>query len=100
MQQIFSSLPDSYRIGAFMKQTTFYFDIDGVQKSVTLSRYGCAIEDGKAFEKADCNCTISAAMLKKIWNEGYKPGFMDFMTKEITTSAPLLLQKFVAAFGK
>jgi hypothetical protein len=39
-------------------------------------------------------------MFKRIWNDGYRPGIMDFMGGAIKTNAPQLLQQYLSAFGK
>ena len=102
MQQehIFGTLAQSYRKGIFSVPTVFYFSIDEVKKTVTLDGAGCSIENGKTVEEADCICKTSAEMFNRIWNEGYRPGVMDFMAGKIKSNAPQLLQQFLQAFGK
>ncbi|MDD2308669.1 MAG: hypothetical protein PHH91_03720 [Desulfuromonadaceae bacterium] len=99
-EDIFSTLQESYRKGVFSVPTTFYFSVDDVKKTLTLDRDGCAIEDGKTVAKADCVCKTSSAMFSRIWNDGYRPGIMDFMGGAIKSNAPQLLQQFLVAFGK
>jgi len=100
MQEIFSNMRESYQKGVFDVPTTFYFSIDDVKKTLTLDGDGCHIQDGKAVENADCVCKTSAQMFERIWNEGYRPGIMDFMGGAIKSNAPTLLQQFLTAFGK
>ncbi|MEI6214171.1 MAG: hypothetical protein WCP10_08705 [Desulfuromonadales bacterium] len=98
--EIFSTLQERYQKGVFTVPTTFYFSIDDMKKTVTLDAEQCLIEDGKTVEDADCVCKTSAEMFDKIWNEGYRPGIMDFMGGAIKSNAPQLLQQLLAAFGK
>ncbi len=99
-EEIIRSLPNIYRKGVFSLPTTFYFSIDDVKKTVTLDGDGCTVQDGKAVDEADCICKTSAEMFVRIWNDGYRPGIMDFMTGAIKSNAPTLLQQFLQAFGK
>ena len=99
-EDIFTSLQESYRKGVFTIPTTFYFSIEDTRKTVTLDADGCSIEDGKTVEEADCVCKTSEEMFNKIWNDGYRPGIMDFMSGAIKSNAPQLLQQLLAAFGK
>lgn len=99
-EEIISTLPECYRKGVFTLPTTFYFSIDDVKKTVTLDGEGCTVLDGKAVDEADCVCKTSAEMFARIWNDGYRPGIMDFMGGAIKSNAPQLLQQFLSAFGK
>lgn len=98
--EIFRSMQENYQKGVFTVPTTFYFSVDDIKKTVTLDTDGCLIEEGKTVENADCVCKTSATMFNRIWNEGYRPGIMDFMGGAIKSNAPQLLQQFLAAFGK
>ncbi len=82
-EDIFSSLQDSYQKGVFSIPTTFYFSVDDIKKTLTLDGDGFTIMDGKTVEEADCVCKTSAEMFNRIWNEGYRPGVMDFMAGKI-----------------
>lgn len=99
-EDIFTTLQASYQKGVFTVPTTFYFSIDDIKKTVTLDGDGCTIEDGKTVEDADCVCKTSAEMFNRIWNDGYRPGIMDFMGGAIKSNAPQLLQQLLVAFGK
>lgn len=99
-KEIFDTLQDSYRKGIFSIPTVFYFSVDDVKKTLTLSGEGCTVQDGKTVAEADCVCKTSAEMFNRIWNEGYRPGIMDFMGGKIKSNAPQLLQQFLEAFGK
>ena len=97
---IIGTLPQHYRKGVFTVPTTFYFSIDDTKKTVTLDADGCTVVDGKVVDEADCICKTSSAMFVRIWNDGYRPGIMDFMSGAIKSNAPTLLQQFLQAFGK
>lgn len=99
-EDIFATLQSQYQKGVFSLPTTFYFVIDDIRKTVTLDGEGCTIEDGKTVENADCVCKTSAEMFSRIWNDGYRPGIMDFMGGAIKSNAPQLLQQLLSAFGK
>lgn len=97
---IFATLQEQYQKGVFTVPTTFYLSIDDIKKTVTLDAESCLVEDGKTVEDADCVCKTSAAMFSRIWNDGYRPGIMDFMSGAIKSNAPHLLPQLLAAFGK
>jgi putative sterol carrier protein len=99
-KEIFDTFQANYRKGVFTIPTTFYFSIDDIKKTVTLDGEGCRIEDGKTVEDADCVCKTSEEMFSRIWNDGYRPGIMDFMGGTIKSNAPQLLQQLLIAFGK
>jgi len=99
-EDIFATFQTDYRKGVFTIPTTFYFSIDDIKKTVTLDAERCLIKDGKTVENADCVCKTSAAMFSRIWNDGYRPGIMDFMGGSIKSNAPQLLQQLLVAFGK
>ena len=99
-EELFAALPTSYRKGIFTTMTTFYFSVDEVKKTIALGPEGCEVTDGKTVEAADCVCKTDAQFLAKIWDQGYRPGPMDFMSGKIKSNAPQLLQRFLQAFGK
>lgn len=99
-EEIFSAMQEQYQKGVFTLPTTFYFSIDDIKKTVTLGAEGCTVEDGKTVEEADCVCKTSGEMFSRIWNDGYRPGIMDFMGGAIKSNAPQLLQQLLTAFGK
>ncbi len=99
-EDIFSTFQGSYQKGVFSIPTTFYFSIDDTKKTVTLDAESCSVEDGKTVEDADCICKTTAEMFGRIWNDGYRPGIMDFMGGKIKSNAPQLLQQLLQAFGK
>ncbi len=99
-EEIFSTLQQQYQKGIFTVPTTFYFSIDDIKKTVTLEADGCTVEEGKSVEEADCVCKTSGEMFSRIWNDGYRPGIMDFMGGAIRSNDPQLLQQLLTAFGK
>ncbi|MFA7405914.1 MAG: hypothetical protein WC007_18130 [Pelobacteraceae bacterium] len=99
-EDIFGKFQENFKKGVFNEPTTFYFSVDDVRKTVTLDADSCLIEDGKTVEDADCVCKTTAAMFNRIWNEGYRPGIMDFMGGAIKSNAPQLLPRLLVAFGK
>lgn len=99
-EDIFRILQENYRKGVFKVPTTFHFAIGDINKTLTLDAEGCRIEDGKTVDKVDCVCRTSAAMLEKIWNEGYRPGFRDFMSGAVSSNSPQLLRRLLLAFGR
>ncbi len=97
---IFATLQEQYQKGVFTVPTTFYLSIGDIKKTVTLDAESCLVEDGKTVEDADCVCKTSAEMFSRIWNDGYRPGIMDFMSGAIKSNAPHLLPQLLVAFGK
>jgi putative sterol carrier protein len=99
-EEIFSTLQQQYQKGIFTVPTTFYFSIDDIKKTVTLDAKNCTVEEGKTVEEADCVCKTSQEMFSRIWNDGYRPGIMDFMGGAIKSNDPQLLQQLLVAFGR
>jgi putative sterol carrier protein len=100
IETIFSGLEESYSPGVIDAETSFYFSIDGIKKTVVLTLEACRVEDGKTIEEVDCVCKTSSDFFLKIWDEGYRPGMGDFMSGKIKSNNPLTLKDFLAAFGK
>lgn len=100
IETIFSGLEDSYSSGVIDTETSFYFSIDDIKKTVVLTPEACRVEDGKTIEEVDCVCKTGSDFFLKIWNEGYRPGMGDFMSGKIKSNNPLTLKDFLAAFGK
>lgn len=100
IEAIFSGLEDSYNSGEIDEETSFYFSIEDVKKTVILTPETCRVEDGKTIEKVDCVCKTDREFFAKIWNDGYRPGMSDFMSGKIKSNNPLTLKDFLAAFGK
>ncbi len=100
IETIFSGLEDSYSSGVIDAETSFYFSIDDIKKTVVLTPDACRVEDGKTIEEVDCVCKTGSDFFLKIWNDGYRPGMGDFMSGKIKSNNPLTLKDFLAAFGK
>jgi len=99
-EEIFSAMQEQYQKGVFTLPTTFYFSIDDIKKTVTLDAESCTVENGKSVAEADCVCKTGGEMFSRIWNDGYRPGVMDFMGGAIKSNDPQLLQQLLSAFGK
>jgi len=99
-EEIFTAMQEQYQKGVFTIPTTFYFSVDDIKKTVTLDAESCTVENGKTVAEADCICKTSGEMFSRIWNDGYRPGIMDFMGGAIKSNAPQLLQQLLTAFGK
>lgn len=97
---IFSGLEASYASGEIDAETSFYFSIDDIKRTVVLTPETCRVEDGKTIGEVDCVCKTDSDFFLKIWNDGYRPGMTDFMSGKIKSNDPLLLKDFLAAFGK
>ena len=99
VEEIFSSLEKSFQADQVTKQQVFYFSLDGVKKTVTLSPDGVVVEDGKTVAEADCVCKTSRELFLKIWRDGYRPNMQDFLSGAIKSNNPLALKAFLTAFG-
>ena len=100
IETIFSGLENSYSTGVIDTETSFYFSIDDIKKTVVLTPDKCRVENVKTIEEGDCVCKTNSDFFLKIWNEGYRPGMGDFMSGKIKSNNPLTLKDFLAAFGK
>lgn len=100
IESIFSCLEDNFVPGEVEKETSYYFSIDEVKKTVILSPQACRVENGKTLEEADCVCKTGSDFFLTIWNDNYRPGMSDFMSGKIKSNNPMALKDFLAAFGK
>jgi hypothetical protein len=100
IDEIIAEMGHSYRKGVFTQSTCFVFFVGDATITVTIGAESYAVEKGAGGAKADCTCKTSAEMFRKIWFDGYRPGIMDFLSKEIRCDAPLLLPQFLKAFGR
>jgi len=97
---IIAEMETLFRKGVFTESASFLFFVDEVTITVIIDADSYAVEPGAATGKADCTCRTCAQMFRKIWYDGYKPGIMDFFGGEIKCDAPLMLPRFLKAFGK
>ena len=97
---IFAEMATRYKKDGFKEKTVFYFAIDEIKKTLTLNAESCTVENGKTVENADCFCKTSPELFLKIMQDGYQPGMKDFMSGQIKSNAPFLLQQFLGAFAK
>ena len=100
VENIFSALSNSFVPGAVAVQTSYYFSLGDIKKTVIISPDTCSISDGRTVESADCVCKTSPEFFEKIWEEGYRPGLGDFLSGTIKSNNPEALQLFLKAFGK
>jgi putative sterol carrier protein len=100
VEEIFTRLRESFQADKVAKKRIYYFSVDEVKKTVTLSPDGVLVENGKTVENADCVCKTSTEFFLKIWQEGYRPGMADFLSGKIKSNNPYVLQEFLSAFGK
>lgn len=100
MDNIFSTLVDLFVPGTVGEQTSYYFSLGDIKKTVILAPDSCRISDGRTVESADCVCKTSPEFFEKIWEEGYRPGVGDFLSGTIKSNNPEALQLFLKAFGK
>lgn len=84
--------------GVFTDRTVFRFTLGEASITIAISADSFTLEGDAA--KVDCSCRTSAEMFRKIWHDGYRPGIMDFLGGAINSDAPLLLPRFLRAFGK
>lgn len=99
IEAIFAGLEAGYSSGIINKETSYYFSIDGVKKTVVLTPDSCRVEDGKTIEDVDCVCKTSSDFLLKIWNDGYRPGMSDFLSGAIKSNNPIALKDFIDSCG-
>lgn len=95
---IFAEMANRYKKGGFQEKTVFYFTIDEIKKTLTCNSETCTVENGKTVENADCFCKTNRELFLKIVQTGYQPGMKDFMSGQIKSNAPFLLQQFMTAF--
>ena len=100
VEEIIAEMAALFRKGVFSEKTSFYFSVDDIRMTVIIDAESYAVERGKTIEHADCSCKTGAEMFGQIWNDGYRPGIMDFLGGAIKCDAPLMLPQFLRAFGK
>ncbi len=100
VEEVFASLGNCFQANKVAQQQVYYFSVDEVKKTVTLSPEKIVVENGKTVDEADCVCKTSSAFFLKIWQEGYRPGMADFLSGKIKSNNPSALQEFLHAFGK
>lgn len=100
VERIFESLADEFVAGSAGSETSYYFSLGDIRKTVRLAPDRCLVDDGRTVEQADCVCKTSTEFFEKIWNEGYRPGVGDFLSGKIKSNDPTALQNFLKCFGK
>jgi hypothetical protein len=100
IEEVFARLEERFQVDQVTQKLVYYFSVDEVRKTVTLSPEGVLVENGKTVEVADCVCKTNAAFFIKIWEENYRPGMQDFLSGAIKSNNPFALQTFLKAFGE
>lgn len=100
IDEMIADMEGSFRKGIFTEETCFRFVVDDATITITIDADRYSVEKGATAGTPDCTCKTSAEMFGKIWYDGYVPGIMDFIGGEIQTDAPLMLPRFLKAFGK
>ena len=100
VEEVFARLGEYFQANKVAQQQVFYFSVDEVKKTVTLSPEKVEVENGRTVEEADCVCKTSTEFFLKIWQEGYRPGMQDFLSGAIKSNNPFALKTFLDAFGK
>ncbi|MDK9705754.1 MAG: hypothetical protein OEL83_01780 [Desulforhopalus sp.] len=100
IEEIFSTLPESFVPETISQPKSFYFSLGEIKKTVELNSDSCRVTDGKALENADCVCKTSPEFFLKIWQDNYRPGMKDFMIGTIKSNNPSALLDFLRCFGK
>jgi hypothetical protein len=99
-EAILAEMESLFQKGVFAERTSFYFSVDEIPITVVIDAGSFTVELGKTVEHADCSCKTDGQMFSQIWNDGYRPGIMDFLGGAIKCDAPLMLPQFLKAFGK
>ena len=99
IEAIFAGMESAYSPGIVNQETSYYFSIDDLKKTVVLTSDSCRVEDGKTIENVDCVCKTSADFFLKVWNDGYRPGMSDFLSGAIKSNNPVALKDFIDACG-
>jgi hypothetical protein len=100
VEQIFVEVEKSFKKNTFKEKKFFFFNVEGIEKTITIDSNGFVVEDGKTVENPDCQCEIKREILEKVWYENYKPSFIDFISGKIRANDPYLLKEFMKAFGR
>ena len=100
IEAIIAEMGTLFRKGVFEEKTIFYFSVGETPITVTLDAESYSVARGKTSEAVDCSCKTGVQMFGQIWNDGYRPGIMDFLGGAIKCDAPLMLPQFLRAFGK
>lgn len=100
IEAIFSGLEGNYSPADIDAETSYYFSIEDIKKTVVLTPQTCRVEDGKTLETVDCVCKTDSDFFLKIWNDGYRPGMTDFIGGKIKSNDPFKLKDFLSAFGR
>lgn len=100
IETMISEMGTAFCKGVFGERKAFRFRLDEDTITVVVDSESYRVERGVNLEPVECDCETRAEMFKKIWYDGYRPGIMDFLGGAIKCDNPLLLPKFLRAFGR
>lgn len=95
-----SEMETAFCEGVFSEETIFRFRLEESTITFVIDGQSCRIERGAAREPVHCDCRTSTEMLGKIWYDRYRPGIMDFLGGAVKCDNPMLLPRFLRAFGR
>ena len=98
VQQIFQEMPSRYVAGQLSATRTFYFSIDDIKKTVTVTPTACTVEDGKTVAQADVVLKTTAKLFERVVIEGKTPGPIDIARGRFKTNDPAGLQQLKTLF--
>ncbi len=99
IEEIFTGLEAGYSTGIINQETSYYFSVDDLKKTIVLTPDACRVEDGKTIENVDCVCKTTTDFFLRVWNDGYRPGMSDFLSGAIKSNNPVALKDFIDACG-
>lgn len=100
IDKIFAEVEKDFKKNVFKERRVFFFNVEGIEKTVTIDSNRFVVEDGRTVEEPDCQCEIKREVLERVWYENYKPSFIDFISGKIRASNPYLLKEFMRAFNR
>lgn len=100
LEGIIAEMESLFCSEVFTERVSFRFTVGDSAVTVVIDSGSCSATQGDTASAVDCSCSTSAEIFSKIWYDGYRPGIMEFLTGAIVCDNPLLLPKFLRAFGK
>lgn len=97
---IIREMESSFCKGIFTQRKSFRFVVGDAAATVVVDAESYSVTRDETALAVDCYCRTSAEMFGRIWYDGYRPGIMDFLSGAIECDNPLLLPRFLRAFGK
>ncbi|MEM7152214.1 MAG: hypothetical protein AAF799_05195 [Myxococcota bacterium] len=90
--QIFEEMPKRYIKGKASKTTVFYFSIDKLRYTVTISPEEVKVEPNRKVDNADVVLKTTAALFEKMVIKGKLPGPIDIARGKVKTNDPAALK--------